>query len=311
MLRFIIVRLTAMLITMFALSVILFGLLEFNLPKLAREMTFQRASDYDVKIWLEQEGFARPIVERYIEWVSGYFNGDLGDSYKKKRPIYKEIVEKLSNTAMLMGVTLLFMVPSALFVGVLAGMREGSKTDRSLSVFSILTTSLPDYISGVILLIFLGVELQLLPTISRTLFGEIHYNHVIMPALSLAIYAFGYIARMTRASMAEVMTTHYIRTAILKGLPYHQVIVKHALRNALIAPFTVIILQIPWLLTGVVAIELLFSYPGFGLLLLDASVSNDLPLIMACAMVTVFVVTLTQVISDVGYVMLNPRIRTK
>ena len=298
-----------MLVTMFALSIILFALLEFNLPKLAREMTYQRATDYEVSVWLEKEGFKGPIIERYISWISGYFTGDLGDSYKKHRPISSEISEKLGNTALLMGLTFLFMVPSALAVGVWAGMKEGSKTDRSLSVISIGTTSIPDYVSGIILMIVFAIELKWFSSISATLFGDVHFHHLVLPALSLAIYAFGYIARMTRASMAEVMTTQYIRTAILKGLPFRDVILKHALRNAMIAPFTVIVLQIPWLLTGVVAIELLFSYPGFGNLLLDASVSNDLPLIMACAMVTVVVVSATQLISDVGYVFLNPRIR--
>src|SRR3546814_5880426 len=110
-----------------------------------------------------------------------------------------------------------------------------------------------------------------------------------MPVLTLVIYDWGYIARMTRASMAEVMTTHYIRTAVLKGLPYGQVIRQHALRNALIAPFTVIMLQINWLLSGVIVVEWAFGYKGFGALLYEASLNQDIYLIEACAMVAVFV----------------------
>jgi peptide/nickel transport system permease protein len=125
----------------------------------------------------------------------------------------------------------------------------------------------------------------------------------------LVLYDFGYVTRMTRASMAEVMMTHYIRTAVLKGLPYKTVIMKHALRNALIAPFTVIMLQINWLLSGVIVVEFFYAYKGFGALLLEASLNQDIFLIEACAMIAVFVAVGTQTISDVGYTYLNPRIR--
>ncbi len=125
----------------------------------------------------------------------------------------------------------------------------------------------------------------------------------------LVLYDFGYVTRMTRASMAEVMTTPYIRTAILKGLPYRRVITQHALRNALIAPFTVIMLQFNWLLSGVIVVEFTFAYKGFGALLLEASLNDDVFLIEAAAMVAVFVAVLTQTLSDIGYTYLNPRIR--
>jgi peptide/nickel transport system permease protein len=135
------------------------------------------------------------------------------------------------------------------------------------------------------------------------------FKQLILPVLVLVLYDFGYVARMTRASMAEVMTTPYIRTAILKGLPFHRVVLKHALRNALIAPFTVIVLQVNWLLSGVIVVEFFFAYKGFGALLLEASLNDDIFLIEACAMVAVFVVVLGQLISDIGYSYLNPRIR--
>ena len=134
-------------------------------------------------------------------------------------------------------------------------------------------------------------------------------KQLILPVLVLVIYDFGYVTRMTRASMAEVMTTPYIRTAILKGLPYRRVIASHALPNALIAPFTVIMLQINWLLSGVIVVEFLFAYKGFGALLLEASLNQDIFLIEACTMVAVFVAVVTQTLADVGYTFLNPRIR--
>ena len=125
----------------------------------------------------------------------------------------------------------------------------------------------------------------------------------------LVLYGFGYVTRMMRASMAEVMQSPYIRTARLKGLPQRRVIMRHALRNALIAPFTVIILQINWLLSGVIVVEFFFAYKGFGALLLEASLNQDIYLIQACAMVAVFVAVGTQTIADIGYTYLNPRIR--
>jgi peptide/nickel transport system permease protein len=139
--------------------------------------------------------------------------------------------------------------------------------------------------------------------------GLLRESWVGMIGAGLVLYDFGYVARMTRASMAEVMTTHYIRTAVLKGLPYRQVILKHALRNALIAPFTVIMLQVSWLLSGVIVVESFFAYRGFGALLLEASLNQDIFLIEACAMTAVFVAVSTQTLADIGYTYLNPRIR--
>ena len=130
-----------------------------------------------------------------------------------------------------------------------------------------------------------------------------------LPVATMTLYGMGYIARMTRASMAEVMTAQYIRTARLKGVSFTGVVLRHALRNALIAPFTVIMLQFPWLLTGVVIVEILFNYKGFGWTLVQAVGNNDIELMLACSVVSVVVVLLTQLISDIGYVFLNPRIR--
>ena len=130
-----------------------------------------------------------------------------------------------------------------------------------------------------------------------------------LPVMTIALYGIGYIARMTRASMTEVMTAQYIRTARLKGVGFREVVLKHALRNALIAPFTVIMLQFPWLLNGVVIVETLFNYKGFGWTLVQAAGNNDIELLLGCSVIAVLVVLVTQLISDIGYVFLNPRIR--
>jgi len=204
------------------------------------------------------------------------------------------------------------MVPAALVIGVLAGMREGSRLDRSLSVLSITSTATPEYVSGIVFTVIFASWLGILngSAATATSKGVTFYNFA-LPVMTMAIYGMGYIARMTRASMAEVMTAQYIRTARLKGLSFRVVVVKHALRNALIAPFTVIMLQFPWLLTGVVIVEVMFRYQGFGWLLVEAAGNNDIDLLLACSLVSVVVVLTTQLISDIGYAYLNPRIRVQ
>jgi peptide/nickel transport system permease protein len=218
---------------------------------------------------------------------------------------------------------MIVMVPSALVIGVVAGMREGSRADRVLSTFSIATTATPEYVSGVILVaLFASPVTGLSPLLAqwgwidgKILFqgaasaGNITFWNFTLPVLTIALYGIGYIARMTRASMTEVMTAQYIRTARLKGVSFNQVVMRHALRNALIAPFTVIMLQFPWLLNGVVIVETLFNYKGFGWTLVQAAGNNDINLLLGCSVVAVFVVLVTQLISDIGYVFLNPRIR--
>ena len=238
--------------------------------------------------------------------------GDWGFSLVFKENIDGIIKEKLALTGKLMLCVLAVMVPAALIIGVIAGMREGSKTDRSLSTFSILTTSTPEYVSGVIFIIFFASKfggLRWFKGTAATAMENITFENFTLPVITLALYGVGYIARMTRASMAEVMNEQYIRTARLKGLSFSGVVLKHALRNALIAPFTVIMLQIPWLLTGVVIVETLFNYKGFGWTLVAAVGNNDIELLLACSVVAVFVVLITQLLSDISYVFLNPRIR--
>ncbi len=204
------------------------------------------------------------------------------------------------------------MVPMALIIGVLAGMREGSRADRSLSTFSIITTATPEYVSGVIFIVVFSssaVGLKWFKGTATSAMDEVTFANFTLPVMTMALYGMGYIARMTRASMAEVMTAQYIRTARLKGVSFGNIVLKHALRNALIAPFTVIMLQFPWLLTGVVIVETLFNYKGFGWTLVQAAGNNDIELLLSCSIAAVLVVLVTQLISDIGYVFLNPRIR--
>ncbi len=308
MLIFILRRLGTMVLTMVVVSILLFLLLEIDKKSVATKVLGPYSSDEQRELWLESNGYNKPLPVRYANWAFSAAVGDFGESVRFKVPVGEILWPRLGNTGILALATLAVVVPLSLVLGVLAGMREGSRLDRTISVTSIVTTSVPEFASAVVLSAVFVFYLDLLPGTSGMTDG-FELRQLALPVMVLVLYDFGYVTRMTRASMAEVMMTHYIRTAVLKGLPYRTVIMKHALRNALIAPFTVIMLQINWLLSGVIVVEFFYAYKGFGALLLEASLNKDIFLIEACAMIAVFVAVGTQTISDVGYTYLNPRIR--
>lgn len=309
MLSFILRRLWVMLLTMVALTMIVFYLVNLppNLEKVAKTQGSIRMTAPQVELWLDQNGYGGPVHERYLSWLGNLTRGDMGESFRFQQPVSTIIFERAWYTGILMFWVMVVMVPGALLVGILAGMREGSSLDRGLSVASIASTSAPEYVTGIIFTAIFASTLGWFKGIASV--QNITVENFTLPVLTMAIYGMGYIARMTRASMAEVMTSQYIRTARLKGLSFRRVVARHALRNALIAPFTVIMLQFPWLLTGVVIVEAMFNYKGFGWTLVNAAENNDIDLLLACSIVAVVVVLLTQLISDIGYAWLNPRIR--
>ncbi len=302
-------RISFMIFTMLVVSMILFLLLNTEFAgDPATRVLGQFASDHQKELWRAEHGYNDPLVVRYGRWLAGFVTGDLGTSIRFKAPVSEILLPRLWNTAILGFWTFAIMIPVSLAFGVLSGMREGSKLDRSLSFIGILTTSVPEFASAVFFAAIFVFGLQWLPGTSSMAEG-FDWTQLVLPVMVLVVYDFGYVARMTRASMAEVMTSQYIRTAVLKGLPYKKVILGHALRNALIAPFTVIMLQINWLLSGVIVVEFYFAYKGFGALLLEASLNNDIALLEACAMIAVAVAVTTQMLADIGYTFLNPRIR--
>lgn len=339
-------RVGVMILTALCLTFIVFFLTNLypNLEKLAKNQGNQRMTDEQVVQWLNNRGYLQPTIVKYGEWLGvlpgftreaedgkingrcikgndtpepaprfcGIAQGDWGYSTVFKDNVAGIVGKRLGLTGWLMLMVMLVMVPGALIIGVLAGMREGSKMDRSLSTASIITTATPEYVSGVIFIAIFAssaVGLKWFKGTATSAMDDITFANFTLPVLTIALYGMGYIARMTRASMAEVMTMQYIRTARLKGVNFPNIVMKHALRNALIAPFTVIMLQFPWLLNGVVIVETLFNYKGFGWTLVQAAGNNDIELLLGVSVVSVFVVLTTQLISDIGYVYLNPRIR--
>lgn len=345
MLLFLLKRIGTMLLTALCLSFMVFFLTNqpAMLEKVAKYEGNARMSDEEVTRFLTNNGYDRPMIVRYGEWLGvvpgwtretearttgrciapgtdpseaptycGVLQGDWGVSRVFRDEVSAIVGTRLALTGKMMFWVMLLMVPAALIIGVLAGMREGSKLDRTLSTFSIASTATPEYVSGVILIsVFASsvVGLKWFKGTATAAMENATFENFFLPVLTIALYGVGYIARMTRASMAEVMTAQYIRTARLKGVSFRNIVMKHALRNALIAPFTVIMLQFPWLLNGVVIVETLFNYKGLGWALVQAAGNNDVDLLMGISVVSVFVVLVTQLISDIGYVYLNPRIR--
>jgi peptide/nickel transport system permease protein len=301
-------RLASMLLIMLVVSFILFALFETDKMAVAGKVLGAYSSQEQRELWLQNNGYNEPFLTRYITWVGNALHGDFGQSIQYKVPVAELLGDRLANTGILALVFFAVMIPLALFLGVIAGMKEGSFQDRAVSIVSVLTTSVPEFATATLLTGLFVFTWGMLPGTS-SMTGGFDWKQLILPVAVLVIYDFGYVARMTRASMAEVMTSQYIRTAILKGVPYKHVIMKHALRNALIAPFTVIVLQLNWLLSGVVVVEVFFAYKGFGKMLLDAALFGDIYVIEACVMVAVFIAVFSQFISDIGYTLLNPRIR--
>jgi peptide/nickel transport system permease protein len=307
-------RLLQMVLIMAVVSLLLF--LIFDSDKFRKQIATAELGGFavatltesDYQNWLEQKGLNVPFYERYADWLGNVFTGDLGKSFEKNRPVGPLLASRLANTGILAFWVFALMVPISLVLGVVAGMREGSFQDRAVTFLSVLTTSIPEIATAIVLTVVLALGLGWLPAKSAMIQG-FSPAQLVLPVLTLVIYDFGYVARMTRASMAEVMTSQYIRTAVLKGLPYRRVVLRHALRNALIAPFTVIILQLNWLLSGVVVVEVFFEYDGFGKMILEAALFGDVYVIQAGTLVAVFVAVFSQIISDVGYTFLNPRIR--
>jgi len=300
-------KLLALVGTMLAVSFLVFLVLEVNIQDVAVKVLGQFSTDDQRHRWLADNGYLDPFLIRYARWVGGFVTGHWGTSTYYRTDIMTLMLPRLGASALLGLAAMLVMVPLSLGLGIIAGIREGSAADRTVSVVAIVTTSIPEFASAVFLTAIFVFGLHALPGVS-TMASGFHINEMVLPVAVLVLASAGYIARMTRASMVEVMAAPYIRTARLKGAPLGRIIVRHALRSALITPVTVIMLQIPWLLSGVIVVEVFFAYPGFGTLLYQAALNTDIYLIEACAMVGVVVVVVTQILSDIFYALLNPRI---
>jgi len=257
--------------------------------------------------WMETTGGPA----EYIPLKKGFIRGDPGVSLRTGRPVSKSLFIRLRNSLVLAGIAFVIVMPLALFLGMIAGLKEGTFRDRALSVGGMMFSVTPEFATGIFLILIVAVWLGLVP--GATVFGEKapweRLDMLILPVLTLTLIELGYVLRITRASMVEVMRSPYIRTAFLKGLPYRRIVLKHAVRNALMAPITVIMLHVNWLMGGIVIVEVVFGYPGLGKYLLESALYKDINALEAGAMVLVTVAVGTQLVADIIYTFLNPRIR--
>lgn len=258
--------------------------------------------------WTTSKGAPRA----YIPLQLGLIRGDPGVSFFTRRPVAETLIPRAVNTLFLAGIAFVIVMPLALVLGLLAGLNEGKFIDRALSISSLVATATPEFASGVFLILIFSNWLGWFPgAVVTTSDSGIFQNPsmLVLPVITLTLIELGYVLRITRASMVEVMRTNYIRTATLKGLPRRQIVMRHALRNALMAPITVIILHVNWLIGGIVVVETLFGYPGLGRYVMEAALFKDVFAIEAAAMLLVVIAVGTQLIADIIYTYLNPRIR--
>ena len=257
--------------------------------------------------WKETSG--GPV--EYIPLKKGFIRGDPGESLRTGRPVSNSIFVRMRNSLVLAGIAFVIVMPLALLLGLLAGLKEGSLRDRFLSVGGMMFSVIPEFATGIFLILIVAVWWGIVP--GATVFGEKapweRPDMLILPVFTLTLIELGYVLRITRASMVEVMRSPYIRTAYLKGLPYWRIVFKHAIRNALMAPITVIMLHVNWLMGGIVIVEVVFGYPGLGKYLLDSALYKDINALEAGAMILVMVAVGTQLFADIIYTFLNPRIR--
>jgi peptide/nickel transport system permease protein len=311
MARFFLKHLLFLCLTLLVVSFIVFVMTEFTPGDVARKMLGAYATQEQVAILSKEMGLDRPVLVRYFEYIGHLASGDLGYSTRFKVPVSAIIFDRLAHTGMLAAIAFAIIVPLSMLLGIAAGMRESSRFDRAIMLFSTITASIPEFAMGVFLASVFVVGLGWLPG-TATMTGSARWSvaqQLVLPVATIVLFDLGYLVSMIRASMVEVMQRPYIRTAVLKGMRFRQVIIGHALRNAMINPVTVILLQINYLITGVVVVETVFAYPGFGRMMLEAALYKDIALIEVGALVAVFVAVLTQILGDLGYMMLDPRIR--
>jgi peptide/nickel transport system permease protein len=312
MLSYVARRLLFVLLTLLLSSVVIFGVTQL-LPGDVATMILGRFATPEALARLRGElGLDRPLYVQYLDWLWRFVRGDWGVSLATGDAIQPWVLERLRNSAMLAGVGLLLSVPLAVLLGVVAALKRDTWLDHLISVFSLALVGLPEFVTGLALIGVFALGLRWLPASSAiepdaSFFAVL--PQLILPGLTVTLVMLAYVARMTRSGTVEVLKTDYVRTAYLKGLPAREVIVNHVLRNALLPTVTIIAISVGWLIGGLIVTESVFGYPGLGRLLLYAIQHRDLPLLQAVSMLVVAIYSLANLLADLVYAYLNPRVR--
>ena len=312
MLRFLTVRFSLIAVTLLVVSLAIFIITEILPGDVATMMLRRGATEQNLKRVREDLGLDRPAHVRYLSWIGGVARGDLGNSYFQKRPIVDITRGRLGNSAILAVFAFLVAVPTAVATGIWAGVRPDTLGDRLVSVTSLVGISLPEFVTGVLFIVLFSSTLDLFPSTSIVLPGTnpLTRPHIlVLPTLTLTGVLFAYVMRMTRANVIEVMQTRYVRAAILKGLPMKRVILRHVLPNAMLPTITIIAQNFGWMLGGLIIVETVFAYPGLGQLVLKSIQTRDVPLLQALALLVAATYAISNLVADLSYAALDPRIR--
>ncbi|MSP98419.1 MAG: ABC transporter permease [Betaproteobacteria bacterium] len=312
MIEFILRRLLVTLPVLLLVSLISASIMQLVPGDPAALIAGQSASDLQIASVREQLGLNRPFMARLGDWYSGLARGDLGHSILLNRPVTQAIVERVPVTLALAGFALLLTVLVGLPCGMIAAVYANTWIDQAVLTFALIGVSVPNFWLGLMLIVLFGVMLDWLPAGGYVTFADDPAGWVkclILPGISLALLQVGLLARITRATMLEVLQQDYVRTARAKGLPAVSVIGKHALKNVMVPVITVIGISCGLLLSGSVVIETVYSIPGMGRLLANAVFGRDYPLIQGGLLVTAGVLVLLNLIVDVLYAVVDPRVK--
>jgi peptide/nickel transport system permease protein len=312
MLRFVLKRVGLALITLWILSVIVFLLAQVLPGDPGRSILGPLADPRAVRTLDHQLGVDKPVLTQYWTWISQFVQGHPGRSYQYQTAIGPILTGALGRSLKLAVVAFILVVPLGILGGIVAALHVGRPADRIISTAGLSATTVPEFVSGIILILIFGIWLKILP-ISATappgsgFFTQLKY--LILPAIPLALILFGYISRMARAGTVEALESDYARTALLKGLPRGVMIRRHVLRNSLLPTITVVATQTGYLIGGLVIVETLFRYQGIGSLIYTAATNKDFPMLEAGVLTVGIVYMVATLVADLLFALLNPRIR--
>lgn len=312
MARYVLKRLGLALVTLWLLSVIVFAMAQLLPGDVGRSVLGPFAPQEAVDALNHKVGADRPAVTQYVDWITGVLHGDFGESLVLQTPVRPTLVAALENSLKLALVAFVIVVPLGVLGGVVAGLRSGRFTDRAITVGGLSLTVVPEFVTGIFLIISVGIWLGWLPITAQWPEGAgplTQLQYLLLPALCLSLVLFGYIARITRAGVVEALDADYTRTAVLKGLPSRVVVRRHVLRNALLPTIAVVATQVGYLVGGLVVIETLFNYQGIGLLIYNAATKKDFTMLASGVLVIGAIYLLVTLIADVIIAALNPRVR--
>lgn len=312
MLRYMTRRLGLVLLTLLISSVLIFLVTQILPGDVARAILGRFATPQALANLREKLGLNRPLLVQYGSWLMHYVQGDWGLSLSTGEPVFTLVVARLRNSAMLALVAFVMYVPLGIILGLFSALRRTKVFDQVVSITSLAFIGLPEFVTGLVLIAIFAIGLNWLPS-SSAIPPDSGFlaalPRLILPGITVSLVSLAYITRMTRSSTATVLETDYVRSAYLKGLHPLRVLFMHVLRNSLLPTVTVIAVGIGWLIGGLIVTESLFSYPGLGRLLLFAIQRRDLPLLQAITLLLVVVFSLSNLLADILYGLLNPRIR--